>query len=88
MSQATWSPPDREASGDPLMASSVLDRLTQRCHILVFDGESYRLNESRRRHESIDTARNAPKTPTTDTTKTSFMPAGVGGFSLSKWSVL
>lgn len=38
--------------GDPVMTSALLDRLTHRCHILVLDGELYRLKESRRRHES------------------------------------
>jgi len=45
-----------EVFSDPVMTSALLDRLTHRCHILVFDGESYLLKESRRRHESIDTA--------------------------------
>lgn len=45
-----------EIFGDAVMTAALLDRLTHRCHILVFDAESYRLKESRRRHESADTA--------------------------------
>lgn len=37
-----------EVFGDAVMTAALLDRLTHRCHILVFDDGSYRLKESRR----------------------------------------
>lgn len=46
-----------EVFGDAAMTAALLDRLTHRSHILVFDDESYRLKESRRRHASADKAR-------------------------------
>jgi len=35
--------------GDETMTVALLDRLTHRCHVLLFNGESYRMRESRRR---------------------------------------
>jgi len=35
--------------GDETMTVALLDRLTHRCHVLAFNGESYRVKESRRR---------------------------------------
>ncbi len=35
--------------GDETMTVALLDRLTHRCHVLAFNGESYRVRESRQR---------------------------------------
>jgi DNA replication protein DnaC len=35
-----------EVFGDPRLTSALLDRLTHRCHILEFAGESYRFRQS------------------------------------------
>lgn len=35
--------------GDETMTVALLDRLTHRCHVLAFNGESYRMRESRAR---------------------------------------
>lgn len=41
-----------EVFGDAALTTALLDRLTHRSHILVFQGESYRFKESRRRQHS------------------------------------
>ena len=41
-----------EVFGDPRMTSALLDRLTHRCHILEFAGESYRFRQSLQRQTS------------------------------------
>lgn len=41
-----------EVLGDPRMTSALLDRLTHRCHILEFVGESYRFRQSLQRQVS------------------------------------
>jgi DNA replication protein DnaC len=48
--------------GDETMTVALLDRLTHRCHVLPFNGESYRVRESRRRAglSPTDTAAAAP----------------------------
>jgi DNA replication protein DnaC len=38
-----------EVLGGERLTGAVLDRLTQRCHILESTGESYRLQDARRR---------------------------------------
>jgi DNA replication protein DnaC len=38
-----------EVFGDPRLTSALLDRLTHRCHILEFTGESYRFRQSLQR---------------------------------------
>lgn len=38
-----------EVFGDPVLTAALLDRLTHHSHILVFEGESYRFRESKRR---------------------------------------
>lgn len=38
-----------EVFGDAALTTALLDRLTHRAHVLVFDGESYRFRESQRR---------------------------------------
>jgi DNA replication protein DnaC len=38
-----------EVFGDPRLTSALLDRLTHRCHILEFSGESYRFRQSLQR---------------------------------------
>jgi DNA replication protein DnaC len=38
-----------EVFGDPRLTSALLDRMTHRCHILKFDGESYRFRQSLQR---------------------------------------
>jgi DNA replication protein DnaC len=34
---------------DPVLTAALLDRLTHHSHILVFEGESYRFRESKKR---------------------------------------
>jgi DNA replication protein DnaC len=58
-----------EVLGDPRLTSALLDRLTHRCHILEFAGESYRFRQSLHR-QSIATA-----VPTPDTNTTSDAPS-------------
>jgi DNA replication protein DnaC len=41
-----------EVFGDPRLTSALLDRLTHRCHILEFSGESYRFRQSLQRQAS------------------------------------
>ena len=41
-----------EIFGDDRLTGALLDRLTHRCHILQFQGESYRFKESQRRLKS------------------------------------
>ncbi len=41
--------------GDETMTVALLDRLTHRSHVLLLNGESYRLRESRRRASGTDT---------------------------------
>ena len=38
-----------EVFGDPTLTAALLDRLTHRSHVLVFNGESYRFRESQQR---------------------------------------
>lgn len=40
-----------EFFGDPMLTAALVDRVTHRAHILNMNGESYRLKESRSRHE-------------------------------------
>ena len=42
--------------GDETMTVALLDRLTHRSHVLMFNGESYRMRESRRRSGRPDTS--------------------------------
>ena len=44
---ASWT----EVLGDPRLTGVLLDRLTHRCHIIEFQGDSYRFKESLRRKE-------------------------------------
>lgn len=44
-----------EVFGDPRLTSALLDRLTHRCHILEFAGESYRFRQSLQRQTSQTT---------------------------------
>ncbi len=39
---ASWT----EVFGDPRLTAALLDRLTHRCHIVKFDGDSFRFKES------------------------------------------
>ena len=45
---ASWT----EVFGDAHLTAALLDRLTHRCHILEFQGDSYRFKESLRRKET------------------------------------
>ena len=45
---ASWT----EIFGDARLTAALLDRLTHRCHILEFQGDSYRFKESLRRKET------------------------------------
>jgi DNA replication protein DnaC len=49
-----------EVFGDPRLTSALLDRLTHRCHILEFAGESYRFRQSLQRQtgSSIELSKN------------------------------
>jgi len=40
-----------EVFGDPVLTAALLDRLTHHSHIVVFEGESYRFRESKKRRE-------------------------------------
>jgi len=42
-----------EVFGDPRLTSALLDRLTHRCHILEFAGESYRFRQSLQRQTNL-----------------------------------
>jgi DNA replication protein DnaC len=42
-----------EVFGDPRLTSALLDRLTHRCHILEFAGESYRFRQSLHRQAGV-----------------------------------
>lgn len=44
---ASWT----EIFGDPRLTAALLDRLTHRCHIMEFQGDSYRFKESLRRQD-------------------------------------
>jgi DNA replication protein DnaC len=44
-----------EVFGDPRLTSALLDRLTHRCHILEFAGESYRFRQSLHRQAGAST---------------------------------
>jgi len=50
-----------EVLGDPRLTSALLDRLTHRCHILEFAGDSYRFRQSLQR-QSVATAGPSPDT--------------------------
>ena len=44
-----------EVFGSERLTGALLDRLTHRVHILEMNGESYRLNQSRKRQKSSKT---------------------------------
>lgn len=49
---------------DARLTAALLDRLTHRCHLLHFRGDSYRFRESlAARESSSDTARSRPRRP-------------------------
>jgi hypothetical protein len=48
------------------LTGAVLDRLTDRCHILEATGESYRLKDARRRSTGKKTAETPAKRPEKD----------------------
>jgi DNA replication protein DnaC len=45
-----------EVFGDARMTGAMLDRLTHRCEILAFSGESYRFRQSQQRHDDQSTS--------------------------------
>ena len=51
-----------EVFGDATLAAALLDRLTHRSHVFLFEGESYRFRESRRRQEALQAAAARPPT--------------------------
>jgi hypothetical protein len=50
-----------EVFGDATLTGALLDRLTHHAHILLFQGESYRFRESRRRKEATDSPTPSPE---------------------------
>jgi len=42
-----------EVFGDPRLTSAPLDRLTHRCHILEFSGDSFRFRQSLQRQATL-----------------------------------
>jgi DNA replication protein DnaC len=50
-----------EVFGDATLTAALLDRLTHHAHILLFQGESYRFRESRRRKEATDSGPTDPE---------------------------
>jgi DNA replication protein DnaC len=60
-----------EVLGDPRLTSALLDRLTHRCHILEFAGDSYRFRQSLQRQSAMTTV----PLPDTDTPTTAPSPS-------------
>jgi len=52
-----------EVFGDPRLTSALLDRLTHRCHILEFAGESYRFRQSLQRQSTATLSTAGPGNP-------------------------
>ena len=46
--------PEAEATDSERLTGAALDRLTHRCHILETKGESYRLQDAKRRRRRAD----------------------------------
>lgn len=49
-----------ELVGDPLLGGALVDRLTHRCHVLEFRGQSFRFRQSLAREHSLPAEVEAP----------------------------
>jgi len=50
-----------EVFADPALTTALLDRLTHHCHVVVFDGDSYRFRQSQKAAEDRKHGRSRPK---------------------------
>lgn len=60
-----------EVFGDPRLTSALLDRLTHRCHLLEFQGESYRFRQSLQRQTAASDSLVKDAGETSDSSATS-----------------
>ena len=74
---ASWS----EVFGDPRLTAALLDRLTHRCHIIEFQGDSFRFKENLRRRGSPNSSSQHQKVG-------DFSSITVGGFWVDNYIVV